>query len=76
MKRMPVDSSSLASVGYEGGSQQLEVEFRHGAVYLYAGVPPEVFAGLMAAESKGRYFNDHIRHAFECWQIPERSAKH
>ena len=68
MRRVPVDSSSIGSVGYEPGTRMLEVEFRHGAVYVYSGVPPEVFAGFMAAESKGRYLNGHIRDIYECFK--------
>jgi KTSC domain len=29
--------------------------------YVYDGVPPEDYAALMAAESKGAWFNIHIR---------------
>ena len=37
MYRIPVSSSNLASVGYEGGI--LEIEFKSGSVYQYSGVP-------------------------------------
>jgi hypothetical protein len=33
MERMPVDSEALRSVGYEGGT--LEIEFSSGSVYQY-----------------------------------------
>lgn len=32
-----------------------------GGVYQYFDVPAEVHRGLMAAESHGRYFNQHVR---------------
>lgn len=38
MKRIPVSSSNLASVGYDEISQALEIEFLHGGVYQYFGV--------------------------------------
>ncbi len=58
-ERTPVRSSALRSVGYE--QRVLEVEFTNGAVYQYFDVPPEVYRGLMAAESHGRYFDQHVR---------------
>lgn len=61
MARQPIDSSSLKSVGYDASAQTLEVEFNHGAVYVYKGVPQDVFEELKAAESKGRFFNSNIR---------------
>lgn len=61
MRRKPVSSSSVASVGYDPKSQTLEIEFTSGSVYDYSEVPPEVFQGLMKAPSKGRYFANEIR---------------
>lgn len=59
--RAQVSSSSLASVGYDPAAALLEIEFLSGAVYRYADVPDRVYRALMAAESKGRYFSQHIR---------------
>ena len=49
MERIPVSSSNLCSVGYDPGSQTLEIEFNHGGVYQYAGVPEGEYEGLMSA---------------------------
>jgi hypothetical protein len=59
--RTPVDSSSLASVGYDEATRILEIEFRNGSVYRYEQVPPQDYRVLMAAESKGAEFNRKIR---------------
>ncbi len=64
MERQSVDSSSLQSIGYDTLTQALEVEFHHGALYLYRDVPPNVFEALMAADSKGRFFNANIRERY------------
>ena len=61
MNRDPVSSSDIRSVGYDSDSLMLEVEFLSGAVYQYANVPAAVYHGLLAAPSKGRYFNQFIR---------------
>jgi KTSC domain len=58
MKRVRLDSTSIASIGFEPRKHELEIEFREsGDVYLYLGVPPEEHAAFMAAESKGEYLN-------------------
>ena len=61
MERRPVTSSSLASVGFDSDRQILEVEFRNAKIYQYFEVPESVFLKLLEAESKGRYFNLHVR---------------
>ncbi len=62
MDRIPVQSSNLASVGYEGDI--LEVEFRNGRIYQYFTVPEWVHRDLMEASSVGTYFNQNIRNAY------------
>jgi hypothetical protein len=59
MHRVPVESSSIESVGYE--DEILEVHFNNGGVYRYFGVPPEVCLELLKADSKGRFFNHCVR---------------
>lgn len=64
MRRYPVRSSALRTVGYDFGSGTLEVEFASGGVYDYDGVPPEEALQLLEAESLGAYFTEHIRTAY------------
>lgn len=61
MKRIPVQSSDLESVGYDAERQILEIEFHSGGVYWYMNVPQNIYFGLMSASSKGRYFSQYIR---------------
>ena len=61
MKITPVESSTLASVGYDESSDLLQLEFRSRALYRYFAVPAAVHEALLAAPSKGRYFNQTIR---------------
>jgi hypothetical protein len=63
MNRTPVSSSNLASVGYDSNSQVLEIEFLHGGIYQYSGVPSPIFSGLMTASSHGSYFDQHVKKA-------------
>jgi len=59
----PVQSSLLSSIRYSIDAT-LELEFRSGAIYRYIAVPRAVFEGLIAAESKGAYFNHNVRSRF------------
>lgn len=64
MDRERVDSSSLNSVGYDAGSETLEVEFKNGGVYRYLEVPEDEWRSLRTAESKGSYLNTHIKPSY------------
>ena len=58
MQREPLDSSVIASMGYDSAWRVLELEFRETQeIYDYFEVPPEVFAAFRSAESKGEYLN-------------------
>lgn len=61
MKRDAVSSSSLSSVGYDATLRILEVEFRHGGIYQYLDVPPEVYTALREANSLGGYLGRVIK---------------
>jgi hypothetical protein len=61
VKRIPVQSSNLAAVGFDSRYSLLEVEFHSGAVYRYFDVPRTIARALMQAESKGSFFNSYIR---------------
>jgi hypothetical protein len=58
------ESSSLAALSYNADQQVLEIEFRSGETYRYFDVPATDYEALLAAESKGRHFNAHIRNRF------------
>lgn len=66
---IPVSSSNLAAVDYDGLSKTLTVEFRSGAVYNYYDVPRSVFQLLMTSASHGRYFERSIRYEYEYERI-------
>jgi hypothetical protein len=69
MERKLVMSSELHSIGYDPAEQVLEVEFRTGGIYRYLGVPRASYNALMAAMSKGRFFNTQIKSSYPCTQV-------
>lgn len=58
--RIQVQSSNVASIGYDSSSSTLEVEFLNGGIYQYFGVPDYIYEGLMNAASKGTYLNQNV----------------
>lgn len=69
MKRVAVDSSSIAEAGYDARREIMEVEFRHGGIYQYLEVPAEVYREFEAAESKGRFVNLRIKPDYDCVKL-------
>ena len=67
--RERVASSAIASVGYSKRRQILEVEFANRAIYRYFAVPRSVYHRLMAAESKTRYYDQHIKGNFRSLRV-------
>lgn len=65
MKRKSVESSNLASIGYDADKQILEIEFNHGGVYQYFDVSQDVYDELMDADSHGKYFVYNIKDEYE-----------
>lgn len=61
MKRVSVNSSNIASIGYESSTQTLEVEFHSGGIYEYYNVPSHVYTALMNATSHGGYLAKNIK---------------
>lgn len=58
------ESSLIESAAYEHSTQRLIIEFKNGAWYYYLGVPASKWQDLKEAESKGIYFNQHIKNQY------------
>lgn len=69
MPRVVVDSTAIEAVQYHEAQQHLDVELRTGRTYRYLDVPLEVYQAFMVAESKGRFYNDHIRDVYLCERL-------
>ena len=61
MYRIPVNSTNIASIGYDSSSMTLEVEFVSGGIYQYFDVPENVYNELMSADSHGTFLNRQIK---------------
>ncbi len=58
-----LESEALSFVRYDEKKRELFALFRGRKArrYVYGGVSPEEYVQLMQAESKGAWFNTHIR---------------
>ena len=74
MRVATVESTTLLTVSYDEARALLQLEFCSRAVYQYFSVPAAVYQSLLAAPSKGRYFNQAIRGRFSYRLIPDFEA--
>lgn len=56
-----VESSNIEAIGYHRQQQILRIIFQGGRAYDYPMVTEREYRALMAAESKGRFFNSRIK---------------
>lgn len=75
--RYPVHSSLLTSIGYCPITCLLDLELRDGSLYRYHRVPACTYLSLLLADSKGCYFNRHIKHIFHYQRfVPSTPQRH
>jgi len=66
MKREPVESTAIKSIGYNEDKKLLEVEILEtGRIYKYFDVPLEEYMDLLDAKSLGEYYNRVIKEKYE-----------
>ncbi len=69
MKRDNVQSSMIASIGYEANSSTLEIEFNSGAIWQYQDVPKSVYYDMTTSGSYGKFFNANIQGQYSEWKV-------
>lgn len=60
MRRLPVDSTDLVSIGYDPKTRTLEIEFKEDRIYQYSDVEPDIYERFTRTDSYGEYFYAHI----------------
>ncbi len=66
MKREPVESTAIKSIGYNEDKKILEVQLLEtGKIYQYKEVPLEEYFDFMDAKSLGEYYNRVIKEKYE-----------
>jgi hypothetical protein len=74
VERVDLDSTALAWVRYFPEQRVLRVGLHTGRCYDYSTVPARIYRQLLAAESKGRYYNHHIRNDFPWTEVYRQHA--
>jgi hypothetical protein len=64
MPHVTMFSSAIRTVEYDEVRQHLVITLANKRTYRYLDVPPEIYRAFLAAASKGRYYNDHIRDVY------------
>lgn len=62
MKRSPVNgSSNIVEVGHDPDAHVLEIKFKDGGIYRYAGVDADKHAAMLKADSVGKFFHANVK---------------
>jgi lysyl-tRNA synthetase class 2 len=61
----PCESGQIKAHGYDAATSTLAVEFKHGGIYLYHGVPASVHASMSKAESVGKFLHAHVKGTYD-----------
>lgn len=70
MERQSVESSNIASIGFDAQLSILEIEFKvSGEVWQYPEFPDNLYEELMTSESKGKYFHMNIRGKYHEYRV-------
>jgi hypothetical protein len=59
------DSTAIDKAAYNNDDKELYLEFTSGGKYVFEDVPRNIFDGLVAASSKGRYYSFNIADDFK-----------
>ncbi len=63
---VPVDSSFIASAGYDADTQVLSIQMVNSSdIYNYQDVPQAIYDDFLAAESKGAFYVENIKGQFK-----------
>jgi lysyl-tRNA synthetase class 2 len=65
-------STAIARIVHDQASHELEVTFTSGRRYVYFDVPRAEYFRFCQAQSKGPFFNQHIRDRYDFIERPSR----
>lgn len=59
-------TSHVKEFGYDAPSGELHIQFKDGAfIYVYSGVPPDLYSRLLKADHPGQFHHQQIRGTFK-----------
>jgi hypothetical protein len=60
----PVQSSNVASIGYDTQTQTVYIQYSIGSIYIYKGVPQFEFDNLRVAPSIGSHLHRYFKNVY------------
>lgn len=64
-----VESSNVLEIGYSTEAGELHVRYRSSpSLYVYQGVPEEIYERLMSSSSKGTFINAEIKNVYQFYR--------
>ena len=69
LKRLPVQSRILRSIGYDENTKILELEFQTGVIYHYLRVPQKIYRNLVKSDEIYKYFSEKIRPQYQAKRV-------
>lgn len=66
MEMISVRSSAISAIGYDEISMRMKIRFIQGDTFDFCRVPSHIHQELMNSNSKGTYYNTHIRDRYQC----------
>jgi hypothetical protein len=66
---IPVNSSTIDSIGYNQQTNRLTVKFKTGAIYEYLDVPHYVYEAVRSADSIGKALNSEVKGIYDFSKI-------
>jgi len=60
----PVESTNVDQIGYDDDDMSLYIRFINGALYVYEGVPPDVWEQLLYTPSKGKFIHTDLKNIY------------
>jgi hypothetical protein len=75
MRRVPLESSVVASAGYDADRGVLEIEFASGRIYQYRSVPASVYQWLLKTPTKGAYVSRMIANRYDYLDVTPGAAE-
>lgn len=69
LRHVVVNSTSIATIGFNQTRGVLEIQFVNGRRYRYVGVPKPIQQRFLRASSRGKFYHEFIRGQYRCTEI-------
>ncbi len=69
MKRIPISSDFILSVGYDKSNHLLEIEFIDETIYQYLTISEKLYTSLLKSKSKKGFYEKKIKGKHMCLKL-------